>query len=318
MGLTSTDPTAAQARPLTPFARPTLPDTLRWFAGIDGGGTGTRVKLADAEGCVCGQGQAGASSLSQGVESAWREVRRALGAACAAAGDPGAHPASIALGLGLAGAGVAAQREAFLAADPGFAFIVLDNDALTQLVGAHGGGPGIVVAAGTGTVALARYADGSCRQAGGWGFPVGDEGGGAWLGLHAMAHAHAVLDGRAEAGALSQAVFAQAGGDAQALLAWCAQARQAAYATLAPRVFQAAEAGDPQAELLLQAAAEHLARLAQALQAPAEPLPVVMRGSIGERLLPRWPATLRAQVVPAAGDSADGALQLLREALAKR
>ncbi len=291
---------------------------MRWFAGIDGGGTGTRLKLADVEGRVCGQGQAGASSLSQGVEAAWREVQRALGAACAAAGDPGAPPASIALGLGLAGAGVLAQRQAFLAADPGFAFIVLDNDARTQLIGAHRGGPGIVVAAGTGTVALARYPDGTHRQAGGWGFPVGDEGGGAWLGLHAMAHAHAVLDGRAEAGPLSQAVFAQAGGDAQALLAWCAQARQAAYATLAPRVFQAAEAGDAQAESLLQAAADHLARLAQALQTRAGPLPVVMRGSIGERLLPRWPASLRAQLVPAAGDSADGALQLLREALAKR
>jgi len=299
---------------------PTPPTLARplWCAGVDGGGTGTRLKLADATGRVHGQGQAGPSSLSQGVAAAWLQVRQALDAACADAGEAPVAPAEVALGLGLAGAGVAAQRQAFLAADPGFAFIALDNDALTQLLGAHGGRPGIVVAGGTGTVALARQRDGRLRQAGGWGFPVGDEGGGAWLGLHAMAHAHAVLDGRGPAGPLARAVFAQAGTDAQALLAWCAQAGQAAYATLAPAVFAAAEAGDATAEALLQAAAEHLAQLARALQSGPEPLPVVMRGSIGERLLPRWPAALRAQVVPAAGDSADGALQLLREALAAR
>jgi len=241
-------------------------------------------------------------------------VRQALDAAFAAAGLMPAAPADIALGLGLAGAGVPAQRAAFLQADPGYARCRLDNDGVTQVLGAHAGRPGIVLAAGTGSVAAALRPDGSLHQAGGWGFPVGDEGSGAWLGLHAMRHAHAVLDGRVAPSRLSAAVQHQAGADAPALLAWCARANARRYAELAPLVFAAAEQGDAPAQALLQAAADELARLVAALQTAPEPLPVVVCGGIGERLLAWWPTALRAQLVPAAGDSADGALRLLSRA----
>ncbi len=291
---------------------------MRWHAGVDGGGSGTRARLQDAGGRTLGEGQAGPSSLSQGTAQAWRHVQLALEQAFVAAGLPVAAPGDIAIGLGLAGAGVAAQRQAFLQADPGHAAIALANDGLTQLLGAHAGRAGIVLAAGTGSVAMARYANGALRQTGGWGFPVGDEGSGAWLGLHAMQHAQAAADGRAQVGVLARAVWAVCGADAPALLAWCAKAGQQLYATLAPLVFDAANGGDTLAEALLQAAANDLGRLVIALQTATEPLPVAVRGSIGERLLPRWPPALRATVVSPAGDSADGALRLLRESLAAR
>lgn len=303
----------------------TPPNALPPFvAGVDGGGTGTRVRLQSADGRLLGEGHAGPSGLSQGVAQAWRHVREALDAAFAAAGLPLAVPPQVALGLGLAGAGVPAQRAAFLQDEPGFAALALVNDGITQLLGAHAGGAGLVVAGGTGSVAAARDAAGRHWQCGGWGFPVGDEGSGAWLGLRAMAHAQQVLDGRASAGALARAVFAEAGEAAPALLAWCAQAGQQRWATLAPKVFDAADAGDAAAAALLQQAADDLAALVAGLQAQmaragvaqAGALPIVMRGSIGERLVARWPEALRARCVAAAGDSADGALRLVRAALA--
>jgi len=287
----------------------------RFLVGVDGGGTGTRARLQDAAGRTLGEGQAGPSGLSQGIEQAWRHVQQAIAAAFAQAGLPLAPPQDVALGLGLAGAGVAAQHAAFLRGNPGFAPITLVNDGVTQLLGAHGGGPGLVVAAGTGSVAASRDAQGGTRQAGGWGFPVGDEGSGAWLGLHAMRHAQCVLDGRAAASALSRAVFGQVGPDAAALLAWCAGAGQAAWATLAPLVFAAADQGDAAAAALLDQAALDLARLVHALDAGSPPLPIVTCGSVGERLVARWPEALRARVVQPAGDSCDGALRLLRDAL---
>lgn len=294
------------------------------MAGADGGGTGTRVRLLSAGGQVLGEGQAGPSGLSQGVDQAWRHVRQALEAAFSDAGLAPAAPAQVALGLGLAGAGVPAQRAAFVQADPGFAVLALANDGITQLLGAHAGGAGLVVAGGTGSVAAARDAQGRHWQCGGWGFPVGDEGSGAWLGLRAMARAQQVLDGRAAAGPLVRAVFAAAGESAAALLAWCAQAGQQRWATLAPLVFDAAEAGDDAAAALLQQAADDLAALVAGLQAQmangggvqADALPIVMRGSVGERLVARWPDTLRQRCVAPAGDSADGALRLVRAALA--
>jgi glucosamine kinase len=291
-------------------------DAVRYVAGIDGGGTGTRARLQDLQGRALGQGAAGPSALSQGTAQAWRHVQQALHAAFADAGLAPAPPAHIALGLGLAGAGVPAQRAAFLQADPGHALCALDNDGMTQLLGAHAGGAGLVVAAGTGSVAAARYADSRTRQVGGWGFPVGDEGSGAWIGLRAVQHAQAVIDGRDAVTALSQAVAARIGADAGRQLAWCATARAAEYATLAPAVFDAAEAGCARAQALLQAAADELLHLVDALQQGRAPLPIVVCGSVGERLVARWPGAQRERLVAPAGDSAEGALRLVRSVLA--
>ncbi|MDE2371495.1 MAG: ATPase, partial [Burkholderiales bacterium] len=194
---------------------PSLPRTaLRaaFHVGVDGGGSGTRACLQDAAGRALGRGEAGPSGLSQGVEQAWRHVDAALAAAFAAAGIDRPPCGAIAIGLGLAGANVERLRGAFLAADPGYAACRLDNDAIAMLVGAHAGGAGIVVAAGTGSVAVAQDALGGRRLIGGWGFPAGDEGSGAWLGLEAVRLAQAAVDGRAAASALAAAVLDACGG----------------------------------------------------------------------------------------------------------
>lgn len=300
-------------QPTRPMSASTAP--VRWLLGVDGGGTGTRARLQSADGHTLGQGQAGPSGLSQGAEQAWRHVDQAIGAAFAAAGLPRAQPADCALALALAGAERSINRQAFLAADPGYALCLLENDALGGLRGAFAGGPGRVVAAGTGSVAAARWPDGRTRLIGGWGFPIGDEGSGAWLGVRAMQHAQAAMDGRREAGPLARAVWARCGGTPLELLDWSLQSGQKAYAELAPLVFDLGET-DPQAGALLQAAAAELALLAQALQPEGgEPLPLVLLGSVGERLRHRLPEALRAQIVPPRGDAMDGALLRLREAL---
>lgn len=292
----------------------------RFIAGVDGGGSGTRVLLHALGGATLGRGQAGPSALTQGVAQAWRHIVQALDAAFRDAGIARTINAEIALGLGLAGVESDANRQAFLAADPGFARCVLFGDAQTTLHGAFGLHPGIVIAAGTGSVGLARWRDGSLHHVGGWGFPAGDEGGGAWLGMHAVQVAQRALDGRAAAGPLAHAVWQVTGGSESSLLRWWEAAGQHAYAQLAPLVFDSAQRGDSTALALLDAAAAELAALAQALSAAAppaeEPLPVVLTGGIGLRLRARWPAALRARLVEAQGDSADGALALLCEALA--
>jgi glucosamine kinase len=290
----------------------------RLLVGIDGGGSGTRARLADAQGRVLGGGRAGPSALGQGVAQAWRHIGQALDAAFADAGLARAPDHDVALGLGLAGVERPARRDEFIAADPGFARCAVFSDAQTTLRGAFGGGPGVVIAAGTGSVGLVQQRDGSQRRAGGWGFPVGDEGSGAWLGLRAMQVAQAALDGRAAAGPLASAVWRIAGADADTLLRWCEGAGQHAYAQLAPAVFDAARDGDAAAVALLDAAAAELTRHIDALSAGSTPdhdLPIVMAGSIGERLRERLPSALRARCGAPLGDSADGALALLRDVL---
>lgn len=290
---------------------PSLPPYL---IGIDGGGTGTRARLALRDGPVLAQGTAGPSGLSQGVEQAWRHIQQAIQRAFDVAQRPLPVPAECALGLGLAGAISPHRAEAFLQAAPPYALLALESDAATSLRGAHAGQPGVVLAFGTGSVGEALLTDGRKLSVGGWGFPSGDEGSGAWLGLRAAQMAQQALDGRRLAGALTQAVWQATGVGRQALLEWCGQAGQHAYASLAPLVFDCAES-DPAAQRLLQEAVSAVIQMAQALDASGQ-LPLVITGSVGKRLVPLLPRELADRCVPAAGDAADGALQLVRERLA--
>jgi glucosamine kinase len=284
--------------------------TQRFFIGIDGGGTGTRARICAADGAPLGLGEAGPSSLSHGEAAAWQQIVQAVERGFAQAGMPCPPWAECALAAGLAGANDPAQAAAFKALNPGFSPLLLDTDSFTALVGAHAGHHGVILIAGTGSVAEVWRPDGTRSIAGGWGFPVGDEGSGAWLGLQAVRLAQQALDGRGPHTPLTEAVCAATGRDTDAMLAWCAQAGQTAYATVAPLVFQH-EASDARATALLQSAVDQLALLVEALDPHAE-LPVVCGGSIARRLQPRLPAPLRARCADAAGDAAEGALRLLR------
>lgn len=285
-----------------------------YLIGIDGGGSGTRARLQDRQGRLLGQGQAGPSGLSNAGALAWDHVLEAIAQAFGQAGLPTAPPGDCAIGIGLAGAGSATRAEAFRRQAPAFAALALDSDAAAALLGAFAGRPGLLIAAGTGSVAMLQTPEGSRRLAGGWGFGVGDEGSGAWLGQQAVRLAQQALDGRAAAGALAHAVWQVTGSDRTSLLNWVRLAGQAEHAALAPSVFALA-GDDPAAARLLDQAAGELAALAQALD-PAAALPVVISGSLGRRLQALMPAELQARCVAPVGDAAQGALLLLSEATA--
>ena len=283
--------------------------TPRFHIGVDGGGTGTRLRLAEAGGAEIGFGEAGPSALGQGIDQAWRHVLQALDQACACARISRPNLADCAIGLGLSGAAMPEQALAFLSCQPGFAHVVLDNDGFTSVLGAHGGRPGAVLAAGTGTVGEALRQDGTRAMVSGWGWINGDEGSGAWLGLRAMRHAQQALDGRVEPGSLARAIWELAGTQRAELLAWCAAAGQHGHAQLAPLVFEHEAADAVAADLIAEALVE-LQRLLRALD-PAQALQVALTGSIARRLAARFPASDRARFVEPEGDSAAGALLLL-------
>jgi glucosamine kinase len=284
---------------------------LRFFIGVDGGGSGTRVRVTDAGGAPVGAGEGGPSALGQGIEQAWQHVRAAVERAFADAGLPQPEPAQCAIGLGLAGAHSPARCDAFLNAAPAYGRLALDTDAGTALLGAHAGRPGSIVAAGTGSVGEALRRNGQRVSVGGWGFGIGDEGSGAWLGLGAMQVAHRALDGRAGAGPLARAVWRVAGGQRDALLDWCVRAGQHGFARLAPLVFDNTDA-DRAARRLLDDAVQALVDMADALD-PAADLPLVLTGSVAQRLKPMLPPPLLARCVAPQGDAVSGALLLARE-----
>jgi glucosamine kinase len=286
---------------------------VRYVIGVDGGGTGTRARLTRLDGQVLAFAQAGPSALGQGIEQAWRNVSQAIEQTFRDAAINNWEPRECAIGLGLAGAIVASQSRDFLHAANRFAQVALASDGFTALIGAHTGKPGAIVIAGTGSIGEALLPNGRHVFIGGWGYPIGDEGSGAWLGMYAMRQTQLAVDGRVSAGALVRAVQSVAGITRDELLAWCERAGQHAYATLAPLVFDV-ETADPYAAELLSAAARSIDDIAVALDADGT-LPLVISGSIGQRLQPRLAPQVRARLVEPAGDAIDGALRLIRERL---
>jgi glucosamine kinase len=297
---------------------------IDFLIGVDGGGTGTRVRIAQAalrsgqpnapRGFTeLAQGSAGPSGLGLGIANAWSAVGEAIAQAFDAAGLERPSPARTAIGLGLAGVHNKLWAQEFTAANPGYPALVLETDAFTTLMGAHGGRPGAIVAIGTGSVGEALLADGTRREVGGWGFPAGDEAGGAWIGLRAINHVQQVLDGRQAPGAFSAALLHACGGHRDMLQAWLGGATQTDYASLAPLVLQHAE--DPVAAAILRDAGREAAAIARALD-PQDALPLALCGGLGLALRPWLPAGLAARAGAPQGDSAAGALRMIAQYLA--
>ena len=282
---------------------------IEYLIGVDGGGTGTRVRLASLDGTELAQATGGPSALSQGIAKAWTTILAAVGEACAAAdiGDP--PLAKMGIGLGLAGVHNKEWAAQFTAANPGFAALVLDTDGFSTLMGAHGGKPGAIVAIGTGSVGEAMLEDGAKVEVGGWGFPAGDEASGAWMGLRALNHIEQVLDGRVEGAAFARDVIEHCGGTRDAVQIWLGRANQTAYASLARFVVAHGET-DPVARAILEHAGREVAGIARALDRSGT-LPLSLCGGLGEVLLAWLPEDTRARVTPPEGDSAKGALRMI-------
>lgn len=286
---------------------------IEYLLGVDGGGTGTRVIVAQTDGAVLARGQAGPSALGQGIAPAWHNIVLAIQAAFASVGRETPAWSACAMGAGLSGINHRPWADAFQAQNPGFARLVLESDAHTMLLGAHAGQAGVMVAAGTGSVGEVLRADGRRHEVSGWGFPVGDEGSGAWLGLRAMALAQQALDLRRPSSPLTHAVQARCGTTRDALQAWCATARQFEYAQLARLVFECAPTDPAANDLRLQAAAA-LDAMALGLD-PGGTLPLTLCGSIGQQLKPHLAKATLARCVEARFDAPYGALLLIRTAL---
>jgi glucosamine kinase len=291
---------------------------IDYLLGVDGGGTGTRVRLAaftpGADGPELAQGASGPSGLGLGIARAWASVQEAAAAAFAAAGIEAPSLDRIAIGLGLAGVHNKQWAAEFVAANPGYAAIRLETDGFTTLMGAHAGAPGAIVAIGTGSVGEVLRADGTRREVGGWGFPAGDEASGGWIGLRAIGHIEQVLDGRRAGSAFADSVIAACGAvgsnKRDAIQVWLGQATQTAYASLAPLVLRHAD--DPVARAILTDAGSEVAAIAHALD-PDGSLPLALCGGLGAALRGFLPSALLARVTPPQGDSAQGALRMIRK-----
>ncbi|GAA0605922.1 N-acetylglucosamine kinase [Paenochrobactrum glaciei] len=281
-----------------------------YFLGVDGGGTGCRARIEDAEGHVLGQGVSGPATTRLGIEAAWNSVMRASEAAIEEAGLRDTQYGQVNVGIALAGLGRKGALQALQAIPHQFASIAFVNDGKGACLGAHSGRDGAIVIAGTGSVGLG-FADGEDLRVGGYGFPVSDEGSGAYLGLKAIQHALRAHDGRLEKTALLSEVMQRFGNDPMEVVAWMDQAAATEYATLAPMVMRHADQGDGAARRIVQGAAGHVDTLVRALFERGAPR-VSLLGGLATPLLAWLAPDVRRRLKPADGDAVSGAIILAR------
>jgi N-acetylglucosamine kinase-like BadF-type ATPase len=252
--------------------------------GVDAGGTKTVCQLADEDGRVLAEVRGPSAHLPSlgpsGVEAVLGElIGRAL------AGHT-SRPAAICLGM----SGVDRPQEAeairrVLASLGQHAQALVVNDALIALEAGAPGQPGVVVVAGTGSIAYGRDAAYRAARTGGWGYVLADEGSGFWLGRQALRAVVRAEDRRGRATSLTARVLAHYGVARPKDLArevYQGGVKPSAIAKLAAYVEAAAAEGDAVAVHILEVAATELALMAESVvtRLALPEGPIVLAGGI--------------------------------------
>jgi glucosamine kinase len=233
--------------------------------GADVGGSKTAVGVSDGQTILArAEGAGAAVRLGRALVSASviaEVVRKALAGAGLLSGDV--------LYVGAAGAGREPEREELRKALRGENLaptVLVSTDIEIALAAVFDDGPGIVVSAGTGSVAVGRDRAGKRHRIGGYGWQMGDEGSGYAIGRAALGAVSRAVDGRSPRTALSERVLAATRSENfDALVRWAAGASPAEVASLAPHVLDVAAHGDPLAQGICDYAARELTQLAVCL-----------------------------------------------------
>lgn len=296
---------------------------MKYFLGLDIGGTKTACALADEQ-RILGRATAGSAKvLRVGKAEAAVHLQEALDAVSAESGVALADVSSSCIGT--SGATILEVTDWLreqMAARVGGTLTLVGDEVIT-LDAAFPGGPGVIVIAGTGSNVIGRSRSGWMTRAGGWGPALADEGSGSLLGQQALRNVFEAINAGEEPMLLHR-VLEHLGLKTKEELVGTANALGFSFASLMPVVVQAARDGDEVAQTTLRRGGEELAglvlhvvgRLAKAEPGIENGLKVAYTGSVAEHvhevtdsmqrtLLATYP---RLQFVSGTVDSVQGAL----------
>jgi N-acetylglucosamine kinase-like BadF-type ATPase len=297
-----------------------------FYLGVDGGQSHTEAIVADARGIILGRGQGGPSNHAEqpgGRERLRRAIVDSVGAALRAAGARSIADTEFAAAH-CAMTGGADFKEEIIGSILNATRLEVGHDSPAALAGATAGGPGIVVIAGTGSVAYGESSGGKRLRVGGWGYLFGDEGGGFWVALQGIKRAMLGYDGFAEQtilGSLALEHFSSADLQSLSMAVYRDDITRDRLATFAAIVHQAAQQGDNVARNIFEEGGKFLATIAETisrrLQLEPDELQVACVGGVfrGELMREAFRHSLGdqlpgANIIPPRFDPAIGALLL--------
>jgi N-acetylglucosamine kinase-like BadF-type ATPase len=241
------------------------------FLGIDGGQSSTTALIADEEGRVLGWGDAGPCNHVSGPEAALRftnAISKCISEACSRASlDPEiVEFESVCCGM----SGGAADKSGLLRSIIRCSLLTVVDDSVIALAGATAGGSGIVVIAGTGSIALGRRGSQPPARAGGWGYIFGDEGSAFDIVRQAIRAALRFEEGWGPPTSLRRMLLSETGcytlNDLLHMF-YSPKWPRARIAALAPLVDAECAGGDPLARAIMEQAAQILATNAASVRA---------------------------------------------------
>lgn len=282
-----------------------------FLIGMDGGGSGCRVAIADTLGALLAQAEGGPANVTSHFDLAIAHLHEALDRAIAHAGLDKVELIESAAHIGLAGI-MSAQDAARVANEFPFSICEVTDDRAPSVVGALGGQDGVLLAIGTGTI-IAAHRQGVATNIGGWGFNLSDQSSGAWLGRGLLERVMLMRDGMLEPGDLTRDTFAHFDNDPAQIVRFAATARPSDYAKHAPAIVAAAAAGDPDGRALMGQGAAYLSRALDVLNFTKTDI-LCLAGGVGPHYAPYLSPEYQAAIAPAQGTALQGAIRLAQMA----
>ena len=287
-----------------------MTDPIRYFVGVDGGGTSCRARITDINGHILGEAKTGSANILLGADIAMASIIDAIATATTIAGLNEESYSAMSVGLALAGAEQQSAWYEFMAQPHPFGAVTLNTDAYGACLGAWGGGDGAILIAGTGSCGI-LLKDSEQHVVGGREFPISDQGGGAVMGLRLIQQTLLAHDGIRPITPLAEHVLSHFNHDIDAIVSWSKSARPCDYGQFSPAIFAEAYRGDSLGiELLNQTAADIEMWMKALVKRGAEQ--ICLMGSIAERIQPWLIPPMQQRVATPMGDAMDGALAMAR------
>ena len=243
-----------------------------FFLAVDGGASNCRGAIFDASGrMLCAESLPTGANVYQDLGGALATIEAVASAAAAGASRVtglAIAPKNLMAGIGVAGANIGSCRRALAEWDHPFANAFITHDAHTACVGAHNGSDGAVIIVGTGICGCMTVNREVSGLLSGWGFPLADAGGAAWMGLRLLQETLLAHDNMGDWTPLTRGVLREAfASSIESLSLGAVNATPAWFGAFAPRVTEAFADGDPVAVKIVAEQRQHMGALVDALMA---------------------------------------------------
>ncbi|MGF1697607.1 ATPase [Vibrio lamellibrachiae] len=206
--------------------------------------------------------------------------------------------------IGVAGAGNEHLKAILNKALGHYPHRYVTSDAEISVYGANLGKAVNCIAIGTGSVALQLDDNQHTHQYGGWGFPIGDEAGGAWLGFQAVQETLRSIDTRSTS-QLTTYIMSAIGSERSQILNWVKNANATSYAYFAREITNLV-GHCPTALKIANSGIVHVEQLTR-ICSSQNTLPIAFLGSLGKYYQDRLSSDIQSRCIPVQGNALDGA-----------